>query len=76
MLPASVWYFGAFAVFWYQTLDAIDGKQARRTNNCSPLGQLLDHNLDQVSHIFFTIIITALFRGGNNSLLILCVMLG
>ena len=27
-----------FANFWYMTLDATDGKQARRTNNCSPLG--------------------------------------
>lgn len=35
-----------FANFWYQTLDATDGKQARRTGNCSPLGQILDHNLD------------------------------
>ena len=35
-----------FSNFWYQTLDATDGKQARRTDNCSPLGQILDHNLD------------------------------
>jgi hypothetical protein len=26
-----------------QTLDAIDGKQARRTGSSSPLGQLFDH---------------------------------
>jgi len=24
-------------------MDAIDGKQARRTNSSSPLGQLFDH---------------------------------
>jgi phosphatidylglycerophosphate synthase len=28
----------ALAIFAYGTLDAIDGKQARRTNSCSPLG--------------------------------------
>lgn len=76
VVPPSVWYLGAFAVFWYQTLDAVDGKQARRTNNCSPLGQLLDHNLDQVSHIFFCIIIIALFRGGDNFMMMLVIMLG
>lgn len=27
-----------FANFWYMTFDATDGKQARRTDNCSPLG--------------------------------------
>jgi len=31
------------------TLDGIDGKHARRTNSCSPLGQLLDHGCDVVN---------------------------
>jgi phosphatidylglycerophosphate synthase len=31
-------------MFWFQTIDATDGKQARKTDNCSPLGQLLDHS--------------------------------
>lgn len=26
-----------------QTFDAVDGKQARRTNSSSPLGELFDH---------------------------------
>ena len=33
----------------YQTLDAIDGKQARRTNSSSPLGELFDHGCDSLS---------------------------
>lgn len=48
-LPCWLWLLAWFAAFWYQTIDAIDGKQARRTDNCSPLGQILDHNLDQVT---------------------------
>mgnify|MGYP005991879199 CR=1 FL=1 len=37
----------AWAVSWlYSVLDALDGKQARRTGNSSPLGQLLDHGCD------------------------------
>lgn len=38
----------ALALFVYQTLDAIDGKQARRTNSSSPLGQMFDHGCDTV----------------------------
>lgn len=30
----------------YYTLDCMDGKQARRTNSSSPLGQLFDHGVD------------------------------
>lgn len=37
------------AVFVYQTLDAIDGQQARRTGTSSPLGQLFDHGCDALS---------------------------
>ncbi|KAA8532796.1 hypothetical protein F0562_032829 [Nyssa sinensis] len=33
-------------LFLYQTFDAIDGKQARRTNSSSPLGELFDHGCD------------------------------
>lgn len=30
-------------LFVYQSLDAIDGKQARRTGMSGPLGELFDH---------------------------------
>jgi hypothetical protein len=30
-------------LFAYQSLDAIDGKQARRTGSSGPLGELFDH---------------------------------
>eukprot|EP00731_Ephydatia_muelleri_P005962 Em0003g210a len=33
----------------YQTLDALDGKQARRTGSANPLGELFDHGCDAVS---------------------------
>ena len=48
MNPVPSWAFYMFAVvlFLYQTLDAIDGKQARRTGEGSPLGQLFDHGCD------------------------------
>ncbi|SBS98949.1 ethanolaminephosphotransferase, putative [Plasmodium malariae] len=43
----------SFFLFMYQTLDALDGKQARRTNTSSPLGQLFDHGCDSITSVFF-----------------------
>lgn len=45
----------ALGLFAYQSLDAIDGKQARRTGSSSPLGELFDHGCDSVSTVFVAI---------------------
>ncbi|XP_063530407.1 cholinephosphotransferase 1 isoform X4 [Cydia strobilella] len=45
----------ALGVFVYQSLDAIDGKQARRTGSQSPLGELFDHGCDSISTVFIAI---------------------
>ena len=45
-MPPYFYLWTAFCLFAYQTLDAIDGKQARRTGTSSPLGQLFDHGCD------------------------------
>lgn len=42
----SGWFAMSAAVFFYMTMDAIDGKQARRTNTSSPLGDIMDHGTD------------------------------
>eukprot|EP01018_Ginkgo_biloba_P034939 Gb_06918 [translate_table: standard] len=34
------------------TFDAVDGKQARRTNSSSPLGELFDHGCDALTCAF------------------------
>uniref|UniRef100_A0A3Q3VKL1 Cholinephosphotransferase 1 n=1 Tax=Mola mola TaxID=94237 RepID=A0A3Q3VKL1_MOLML len=47
--PAWAFIMSALGLFIYQSLDAIDGKQARRTNSSSPLGELFDHGCDAVS---------------------------
>jgi phosphatidylglycerophosphate synthase len=49
MPPQAMSYLAGLSVFIYQTLDAIDGKQARRTGQSSPLGQLFDHGCDAMS---------------------------
>ncbi|XP_035699600.1 cholinephosphotransferase 1-like [Branchiostoma floridae] len=48
---APAWAYLAFAIgiFVYQTLDAIDGKQARRTGSGTPLGSLFDHGCDAIT---------------------------
>lgn len=39
-------------LFLYQTFDAVDGKQARRTSSSSPLGELFDHGCDALACAF------------------------
>ncbi|CAF0809159.1 unnamed protein product [Rotaria sordida] len=55
--PCTRWmyFFTALGLFIYQSLDAIDGKQARRTNSSTPLGELFDHGCDSVSTVFVTL---------------------
>lgn len=50
-LQAPQWSFllCATGLFVYQSLDAIDGKQARRTDSSTPLGELFDHGCDSIS---------------------------
>eukprot|EP01120_Amphizonella_sp_Union-15-10_P015897 TRINITY_DN8256_c0_g1_i1.p1 TRINITY_DN8256_c0_g1~~TRINITY_DN8256_c0_g1_i1.p1 ORF type:complete len:399 (-),score=40.95 TRINITY_DN8256_c0_g1_i1:55-1251(-) len=46
--PAWVYLFFGLNIFIYQTLDNIDGKQARKTGTSSPLGELFDHGCDSL----------------------------
>ena len=41
--PGWVYLSFAFGIQFYSLLDNLDGKQARRTQNSSPLGELFDH---------------------------------
>ncbi|TRY91916.1 hypothetical protein DNTS_029633 [Danionella cerebrum] len=50
--PLWAYLLSAVGLFIYQSLDAIDGKQARRTNSSSPLGELFDHGCDSLSTVF------------------------
>lgn len=51
-IPAWALLLFALGLFVYQTLDAVDGKQARRTGSSSPLGELFDHGCDSLSTVF------------------------
>ncbi|KAG6712700.1 hypothetical protein I3842_05G115400 [Carya illinoinensis] len=47
--PRWVYVAHGLLLFLYQTFDAVDGKQARRTNSSSPLGELFDHGCDALA---------------------------
>lgn len=57
--PAFIYYNNAICLLIYMTFDAIDGKQARRTNSSSPLGQLFDHGIDSIVATLSTIMFTS-----------------
>jgi ethanolaminephosphotransferase len=47
--PPWVYASWAIGLFLYQTFDAVDGSQARRTRQSGPLGELFDHGVDAVN---------------------------
>ncbi|KAF8389857.1 hypothetical protein HHK36_024374 [Tetracentron sinense] len=53
--PRWVHFAHGLLLFLYQTFDAVDGKQARRTNSSSPLGELFDHGCDALACAFETL---------------------
>lgn len=46
VVPKWILLLNGICMILYYTFDCIDGKQARRTNSSSPLGQLFDHGVD------------------------------
>ena len=45
--------------------DGVDGKQARRTNSSTPLGELFDHGLDSWACVFFVATVYSVFGRGD-----------
>ena len=54
--PRWCYLFAAVGVFFYQTLDGVDGKQARRTGSSGPLGEFFDHGLDAVITFLYAVL--------------------
>nr|CCA20429.1 CDPalcohol phosphatidyltransferase putative [Albugo laibachii Nc14] len=71
--PRWIPFTAAAGLFIYQTLDALDGKQARRTGSSSPLGQLFDHGCDAICTLFTAIsaAATVQFGGGFGTFFLL-----
>ncbi|XP_063593631.1 choline/ethanolaminephosphotransferase 1-like isoform X2 [Penaeus indicus] len=64
-VPRWACFLCAFGLFVYQSLDAIDGKQARRTGTSSPLGELFDHGCDSLSTVFVSLGVSCSVRLGT-----------
>lgn len=65
LIPASfpqMW--GCSSFLFYTMMDAIDGRQARRTKSGSPLGQLLDHGCDSILSGVIAIVLASTLRVG------------
>ncbi|KAA1087498.1 hypothetical protein PGT21_032644 [Puccinia graminis f. sp. tritici] len=64
----SGWLYLSFALgLWiYQSLDAIDGKQARRTGTSGPLGELFDHGCDALNTTLGAILASASLNLGHS----------
>lgn len=65
-VPAWCMLLCALGLFTYQSLDAIDGKQARRTNSSTPLGELFDHGCDSLSTVFVMVSLSVALKLGLN----------
>lgn len=63
--PRWVYFLAFYCLFMYQTLDAIDGKQARRTGSSSPLGQLFDHGCDALCCTCTSLAISVTLQAGS-----------
>ncbi|XP_043821883.1 cholinephosphotransferase 1 isoform X2 [Dromiciops gliroides] len=75
--PLWIFFMCGMGLFIYQSLDAIDGKQARRTNSCSPLGELFDHGCDCISTVFVSLGASIAVRlGSNPDWLFFCCFIG
>jgi phosphatidylglycerophosphate synthase len=51
-LPFWACLMNGISLFIYQTLDNLDGRQARRTGSSSALGQFFDHGCDALTGVF------------------------
>lgn len=59
-LPCPPWVYFSFSMglFFYHTMDGIDGKQARRTESSSPIGEFIDHVVDSVVTLLSSLLVS------------------
>ncbi len=64
--PSWLYLSFSFGLFMYQTMDNIDGKQARRTGTSSGLGELFDHGIDSLNCTLGSLLETAAMALGTS----------
>jgi len=61
-----IYFSWAIGLWMYQSLDAIDGKQARRTGTSGPLGEMFDHGCDAINTTLETLLTAAAMNLGQS----------
>ncbi|EIM21256.1 Choline/ethanolaminephosphotransferase [Wallemia mellicola] len=69
--PNWIYFSWAIGLFLYQSFDAIDGKQARKTGMAGPLGELFDHGCDALNTTLEVILSAAALNIGTSWWLVL-----
>ncbi|KAJ5251986.1 hypothetical protein N7489_002396 [Penicillium chrysogenum] len=64
--PPWVYASCAIGLFLYQTFDAVDGMQARRTRQSGPLGELFDHSVDACNTGLSVLVFAAAMNMGQS----------
>lgn len=64
----------AILMLTYQTLDNIDGKQARRTKSSSPLGMLFDHGSDSLCSFLIGMSVLKILCVTNRTLMLFIII--
>jgi ethanolaminephosphotransferase len=62
--PPWVYVACAACLFVYQTMDGMDGKQARRVGAGSPLGEVVDHGADAIASCVYGVFLVDVFGIG------------
>lgn len=62
----------ALLLLAYLTFDNIDGAHARRTNQCSPLGEFLDHGLDGMASAAILLVTSFVLQLDGVMMTLLC----
>lgn len=57
--PSGYYIIASIALITYLNFDCADGKQARRLQASSPLGQLFDHGCDAVNEVFILLVLAS-----------------
>jgi ethanolaminephosphotransferase len=68
-LPSWLCVYAGITLFCYQTIDNLDGRQARRTKSSSPLGLLFDHGIDALNTTLGMLIQAAVIQAGSGPML-------
>jgi ethanolaminephosphotransferase len=73
-VPAWWCFTEAICYFVYRLLDEMDGKQARKTGNSSPVGLMFDHGCDSFTAALICLMMSKMMQLGNGPVIMLILL--